>query len=196
MSDEVVSLETVLADLRGFGIEECEQILTINAGGRAVNIRISNIPTEADIDAIIATDEYKGYPWIQRVKCEVLSRSISYLNGWNLRDLKDEASIVADPKDGKRKPYQVVLRNILLTWGIEVVAVLWKVLMVHAQKIEDRLVEDFPESAILTEVEKRLISQAMNEIDQANKNIIQETVADLYKEEGLELPTIEENKEE
>src|SRR5208282_4519138 len=71
---EPTSLEDVILGLRGFGIEENEEILTFVASGRTIRIRISNIPTEQEMQALIATEEFKGYAWVQRIRCDILSR--------------------------------------------------------------------------------------------------------------------------
>jgi hypothetical protein len=89
--------------------------------------------------------------------------------------------------DGKpiktMRDIQVVLRNLLKGWGEEIVEVLWKILMTHSQSIEDRLRLSLPESALMTEVESRLMEQARQQIDAATEQIIQESVAKLYDPE-------------
>ena len=57
--------------------------------------------------------------------------------------------------------------------------VLWKVLMVHCQRIEDRLFESLPDSQIMTDVEKRFLSQAMEEIQEAQREVYQEAAKEL-----------------
>lgn len=180
------SVDEIIASLRGFGIEEFEEILTINSGKRTVNLRISNIAPEDEMQALLAAEEYKDFTWMQRVKCEILSRSISYINGINVRNLEGDARLVIDPKTKLRCDIQVVLRNIFLGWGMEVVSILWKVLMVHAQSIEDRLLDQFPDAAVMTEVERRLIALAAKELEEANSSMIKETVDEVTKEEKAE----------
>jgi hypothetical protein len=183
------SLDEVVAGLQGFGIEDFEEILTLQSVGRKIRIRLSNIATEDEMVALMAVEGQKGYAWTQRIKCEILSRAISWIAlgdgpGVNLRTLSAEKRISVDPKDGLQKDIQVVLRNLITGWGEELVGVLWKVFMVHAQRIEDRLTQAFPDSAVMTEVEKRFMATALAEIDDATKNQIRETVAEIFKEDG------------
>lgn len=173
------SLEEVIAGLRGFGIEDFAEMLTLDAGGRTVQLRISNIPSEDEMMSLMAVEGAKGYLWVQKVKCEILSRAISWINGQDIRALTGTARNVLDPTDGQRRDIQVALRNLLLGFGQEVLHVLWKVLCVHSQRIEDRLVASFPDSAIMTEVEKRFLEQAMRDIDEQNRSLIKEGFEEL-----------------
>ena len=168
------SLDEVILGLKGFGIEEFEEILTLEAGGRVIKLRISNIPTEDEMLSLMAVEGSKGYLWVQKVKVEILSRSISWINGIQIRGLEGAYRNITDPTDGQRRDIQVVLRNILAGWGQEILAVLWKVVCVHCQRIEDRLVQSFPDSAIMTEVEKRFMEQAIREIADQNQNLIKD----------------------
>jgi len=185
------TLDEVVAGLTGFGIEDFEEILTLESAGRKIRIRLSNIATEDEMVALMAVEGQKGYAWTQRIKCEILSRAISWIAlgdgaGTNLHSLPAAKRIAVDPKDGVQKDIQVVLRNAIVGWGEELVGVLWKVFMVHAQRIEDRLTQSFPDSAIMTEVEKRFMAQALAEIDDATKNQIRETVAEIFKDKPEE----------
>ena len=168
------SLDDIILGLKGFGIEEFEEILTLDAGGRSIQLRISNIPSEDEMTALMAVEGSKGYLWVQKVKCEILSRAISWINGVQIRGLEGKARIVVDPTDGQKRDVQVVLRNILVGWGQEILNILWKVVCVHSQRIEDRLVKSFPDSAIMTEVEKRFMEQAIREIADQGKSLIAE----------------------
>jgi hypothetical protein len=78
---------------------------------------------------------------------------------------------------------QVALRNILLGWGQEVVQTLWKMLMVHSDRIEKRMQASFPDSTLMTDVEKRLFEAALREIHDASREVIEDTVAKVT--EGL-----------
>jgi hypothetical protein len=175
------SLQDIINGLTAFGLEDCEDLLTIKSAGRDVQLKISNVPTSDEIDAVMAADEFKGYLWIKRVKVELLSRSISWINGINLRDPALNR-FIPDPTTPNKtvREVQVVLRNLMLGWGQEVTEILWKVLMTHSQRIEDRMKEQFPESAIMTEVEQRLFDQAKRQIDEINDAIIKDTVASFY----------------
>lgn len=174
------SLDDVIAGLKGFGIEEFEEILTIKTKGRDVQLRISNIPTSDEMSAVLASDEFKGYNWVKKVKIEILSRAISWIDGIDIRKLPADKRFVKDPTDGQIRDVQVALRNLIQGWGQELVEVLWKVLMTHSQRIEDRLKDEFPQSAMMTEVEARLFEQARKQVEERSKVIIGEAVAKLY----------------
>jgi hypothetical protein len=187
------SLEEVISGLQGFGIEDFEEILTLKSAGRTIRLRLSNIATEDEMVALMAVEGQKGYAWTQRVKCEVLSRAVSWIAvgengaGTSIRTLTPAQRSVTDPTDGQQKDVQVVLRNLIVGWGEEIQGVLWKVFMLHCQNIEDRLTQAFPDSAKMTEVEKRFMAQAMKEIEDATAEQIRETVAEIFKE-GEERP--------
>jgi hypothetical protein len=182
------SLDEIVAGLKGFGIEELEEILTVNCqGGKQVRLRISNIPTTDEMASVMVADEFKGYLWIKRVKVELLSRAITWLGfgegskGISLKNLAPDKRWVGDPTDGgKVKDVQIVLRNLIMTWGQEITEILWKVLMTHSQNIENRLAAQFPDSTVMTAVEQRLFEQATRQIDEQTKVIVEETVAKLY----------------
>jgi hypothetical protein len=186
--DSPKSLEEVISGLKGFGIEEFEEILTIKCKNRDLRIKIANIPTSDEMLSVQAADEFKGYLWVKRVKVELLSRAISWIEGIDLRNLPLERRFMPDitDKDKPLRDYQVVLRNLIMGWGQELVEVLWKVLMTHSQNIEDRLKEQFPDNATLTEVERRLFERARKQIDEANKAILDEQVSARYDAEQPE----------
>src|SRR5271170_7145068 len=176
------SLDDVIAGLKGFGIEEFEEILTIKCKGRSdLRVKIANIPTSEEMLGVQAADEFKGYLWIKRVKVELISRSISWIDGIDIHNLAPDQRFVPDPTDdGKVRDVQHVLRNILMGWGQELVEVLWKVIMTHSQNIEDRLKEEFPSNATMTEVESRLIERARKAMEESMTIIQDEQVSALY----------------
>lgn len=186
-----LSVDEIISGLKGFGIEDFEEILTLNAGGRTVRLRISNIPSGDEMDSMLAAEGAKGYLWVQRVKCEIISRAISWIDGVNLRKLSEKERVVTDPTDRKKKDVQIVLRNLIMGvpgtpnsgWGKEIADILWKVVCVHSQSIEDRLVKSFPDAAIMTEVEKRFLESAIRDITEASQTRITEQVEELAKEE-------------
>jgi hypothetical protein len=180
------TIDEIIANLQGFGLQDFEEPLVIKSGDKEITIQLSNIPTEEEMNALLAVEEYKGYAWMQQIKCEILSRAISSVNGINIRTMKVGERTVTDPKDSIQKDIQVVLRNLLLGWGQEFIGVLWKVLMTHAQRIEDSLRSQFPESALMTEYEKRFLEQAIKEIDEQNVEVIKEAVKDLYTDSEAE----------
>jgi len=185
---EPTSLEDVIKGLKGFGIEENEEILTFVASGRTVRIRISNIPTEQEMQALLASEDFKGYTWVQRIRCEILSRAITYIDGINITELSESQRIIPDPttKEKSKRDIQVVLRNVLLGWGQELLTTLWKLLMVHSDKIEKRLKDSFPESAIMTEVERRFFDVALKEIEDATKAVVTDAIAETLEGELTE----------
>jgi hypothetical protein len=177
------SLDEVISTLRGFGVEEFEEILTIKTKRRDVHLRISNLSTSDEMTAVIAAEEHQGYLWMKQVKVELISRAISWLDGISLRDLTPAQRLVADPTDnGVQKDIQVVLRNLLLSWGQETTEVLWKVVMTHSQRIEDMMRQQFPDSAVMTDVEQRLFEQARKQVEAETKVIIEDQVAQYESE--------------
>jgi hypothetical protein len=179
----ILTLDSIVAGLVGFGIEDCSEPIVIESNGRTVELFFANIPTEEERLALLAVEELKGYTWMQQVKLEVLSRSISRLNGVSIRGLVGPARIVVDPKDGTRKDIQVVIRELIGGWGQEVVAVLWKLLMVHAQNIEDRLYGSFSDIQKNTEVERRYLERAEKEIEDITRDVITEQINGLFSDD-------------
>jgi hypothetical protein len=181
VSTEPSSIEDVIAGLRGFGIEENEEILTFNSeGGKKVRLRITNMPTDEEIKSLIASEEFKGYVWVQRIRVEILSRTISWIDGIDIRALREKKVAIKD-FDGVKRDIQVVLRNVILGWGQELVTTLWKIAMVHSDKIEKRYQSEFPDSTIMTEVEQRFMETVMKEIEDSSKSIIEDSVKQLFE---------------
>jgi len=179
------SMDEVILGLKGFGLEENEEILSFEASGKVVKLRISNIPTDQEMKALLASEAFKGYAWVQRIRCEILSRAVTWVNGISIRDLSGTDRAVTDPtgKEGEKCDVQVAIRNIFLGWGQEVLQTLWKVLMVHCDKIEKRLQASFPDSTIMTEIERRFFDAALKEIGDANREVIEDTVSKVLDEE-------------
>lgn len=75
------SLSDVLADLKGFGIEDFQEPIKLTSGSKTVLIKLSNIPSEEENVALLAVEEFKGYTWLQKVKAEILSRD--QLDQWS-----------------------------------------------------------------------------------------------------------------
>lgn len=179
-----MSLDQIMLDLKGFGVEDLAEPISITASGKTVRLKLSNVPTEQELMTLVATEEFKGHAWIARVKGETLARSISWINGTDLRNSRDE--IVVDPTTGLETTLQTALRNMIMGWGKEVVDVLWKVLMVHCQRIEDRLFESLPDSSVMTDVERRFIEQALQEIGEAQKEVYKDITTQILSEEKAE----------
>jgi len=191
VDDSPKSLDDVIKGLKGFGLEENEEILTFVASGRTVRVRISNIPTEQEMESLISVEGYKGYTWIQRIRCEILSRAITWIEGTSIRDLTPTQRIIVDPTDGKKKDIQQVLRNILMGWGQELLGVLWKILMVHCDKIEKRIRSGFPEADLVTDIERRFFEAALKEVEDTTRSVLTDTVA-----ESLDKELTDEDKNE
>ena len=172
-----LTFDQIAADLMGLGIEELVEPIVVQASGKTVEIYLSNTPTEDELETLLAVEELKGPAWIASVKCEVLARSISRINGVDIKALRGE--IVVDPITGEERQMLVVLRDMIRSWGQEVRNVLWKVLMVHCQRIEDRLFQSLPESHIMTDVEKRFLQQAMEEIQEAQNQVYKDAAKEL-----------------
>jgi hypothetical protein len=173
------NLTEVLADLQGFGIEECEEILTIESGNRIIRFKFANISSEDDLEANLQLDQAKGYDYFQRIKIVILAKAISWINGLDLSTLDGPARLVTDPKTGEKIDFRVMLRRTITSWGSEVMQALWKMLTVHMQKIEDRLLESLPETAVTTEVERRYKERIEREFDEATKDVLAKRITEL-----------------
>jgi hypothetical protein len=178
-----LSVSDVLADLRGFGIEEFEEILTLTISGKTIRIKLSNVPTDGDLMAMVAVEGMKNYAFFQEVKIELLSRAITWINGIDINKLTKLERRVKDPEDGLPKDIQVVLRGLIKSWGLEVMQVLWKVLMVHSQSIENRLFDSFPQAAVLTDVERRYQERIQKDLEQMTKDALQDRVDQILGED-------------
>jgi len=178
------SLADVLADLRGFGIEEFEEILTMDISGKKLQIKMSNVPTDQDLIAMLAVEGTKGYVFFQEIKVELLSRAVTWINGCDISKLEGKDRLVIDRRDGFPKDIQIIIRDTIKSWGIEIMQVLWKVLMVHSQTIENRLFESFPEAAVLTNTERRYRDRVDKELTEFAQNAIQEQISEMLDTES------------
>lgn len=178
-----LDVSEIIQDLQGFGIEENEEIFTLSSGKRVVRFKFSNISSEDDLEANLQNEETKGYDYFQRVKINILSRAISWINGVDLTALKGADQIVKDPKTGALVNFRVALRNTIAGWGVEAVQVLWKALMVHMQGIEDRLFGCLPDSAVLTEVEMRYKERTERELEEITQSVLRERINQVLDEE-------------
>jgi hypothetical protein len=180
MTEVQRTLDDIINDLKGFGIKESEDIITMDVAGRQIQLRISNLPAEEEINALLGAEEFKGHMWVQRIRAEILSRAISWINGTHI----EGTEYVAHPlKDDVSVNIRVALRDILLTWGIETVSILWKILMVHNQKIEDNLIESFPDALVMTSFEQRFFQQTMQELEEAHRTVLDTVIEDTTKAE-------------
>lgn len=184
MTENIRTLDDILGDLKGFGISESEEIITLNVGSRTVRLRISNLPAEEEINALLGAEEFKGHMWVQRIRAEIIARAISWIDGV---PVTGEEYIAHPLKKDVSMNIRVVLRDILMTWGVETVSILWKILMVHNQKIEDNLIESFPDTVIMTRFEQRFFEQTMQELDEARKGVMSAVVSDTIEVTSKEL---------
>lgn len=180
------NLSEVLDDLQGFGIEECEEILTVTSGKRTMRFKFSNISTDEDLQSNLATEEAKGYEHFQRIKAEILSRAISWINGVDLRALEGPSRLVLDPTTGDKVDFRAGLRRTILSWGVEVMQVMWKMLMVHVQSIEDRLFESLPDDAVMTQVEIRYRDRMAKELEEITRDTLSQRIGELIDQEPPE----------
>lgn len=169
MSQE--ALDALLLDIKGFGIKDNEEIITMTVGGRRLQLRITNLSNEDEIFSMLRSEGLKGYPWIHRTRCELLARAITWINGVTI----DEGLYANDPYGEGQRPVRLILVDTLLRWGQEAVLVLWKIYMVHCQRIEDSLLEQLPDAQILTETERRFLARIEDELAEMGATAIQET---------------------
>ena len=169
----VDDFNSILSDIRGFGITDAEEIVTMVVGGRKIQLRISNISNDDEVGALIRCDVVKGHAWVQRMRCEILARSITWINGADLSKIQ----YVVDPysEDKEERPVRLVLVDILMKWGQEAVLTLWKIYMVHCQSIENSLIEQLPDSQLMTETEKRFLERVAEELQVIASTAITET---------------------
>lgn len=161
----------ILFDLKSFGITDAEEIITMTIKGKKIQLRVANVSNDDEIFAQIRAEGLKGYAWVQRMRCEILSKAITWINGVSLA----EVDYALDPYTNEERPIRLILVDMLIKWGQEVVLVLWKLYMVHCQKIEDSLTEQLPDSLIMTEAEKRFMDRVGEELAAAGALAITET---------------------
>lgn len=173
-----MDLSDVLAELQGFGIEENEEILTIKLdSGKSVQLKISTVSTQDETESLIRCEQFKGHLWIQNVKIQMVARAITNINGLVVRD----GMYVRDSVTGENIEIRTAIANMLSEWGVTVVGILWKILMVHTQRLEDKLIGQFSDATIMTQAESTFLQRAMDEIDA----MASEKVEDMAAEEGL-----------
>lgn len=181
MNEQELNLDAILSDLKGLGVKELGVPLEIETvSGRKVVFTISNIPTSQELEALLAAEEFKGHHWMQRIKCEVLSRAVTTLNGVRLADLQEP--YVTDQLDNSRTVHiRSALRDLMFTWGPETLQVVWRVFMNHCQNLEDSLMASFPEAAVITEYERRFYEKTLKIVDEFTREMVAEEL-------GVEAP--------
>jgi hypothetical protein len=55
--------------------------------------------------------------------------------------------------------------------------------MVHVQKIEDRLLESLPDTAVMTDVERRYRERAERELEEITRDVLKPRIEALFDEE-------------
>jgi hypothetical protein len=163
------SLDSLINDLTSLGIEALDVpvALPLQNGGVIV-LYFKNISTEKEIESMVAAEEFKGHHWMQRIKAEILSRAVYKINDTALED--SQTVEVQDSVKGVR----AALRDKLLTWGPELLQVVWRIYMVHCQQVEDRLLNSFPESATMTDYEKRFFDSSVKMMEELSEELDKE----------------------
>ena len=174
-----MSIDDLLADLQGFGVEECEELLTFETKKRKVLLRITNLATEDEVTALLRAEASKGPGWINEIKVQCIARAIVEIDGIKITP----SMYVLDPIVGEQVQAKVALTNVVRSWGTVLVGVIWKILMVHTQRLEDRLFESFPESVVMTDVEKRFMERAMEELEEMGRAAIRDTLEKIVEGE-------------
>jgi hypothetical protein len=178
-----MSIDDLLADLQGFGVEECEELLTFETKKRKVLLRITNLATEDEVTALLRAEASKGPGWINEIKVQCIARAIVEIDGVKITP----DMYVLDPIVGEQVQAKVALTNVVRSWGTVLVGVIWKILMVHTQRLEDRLFESFPQSVVMTDVEKRFMERAMEELEEMGRAAVRDTLEKIVEsEEAIE----------
>lgn len=180
--ESIPTLDSILSDIQGFGLEQLNEAITIQAGGKSVRIKLSNISTQHNLDALLAVDGMKGQLWMDAIRAEILSYAITWINGMDVRE--HTMTIVVDPVTQAERPFRETLRDSILGWATETKQVLWKALMTHCQRIEDRLFDSLPEPLVMTEIEKQFLQQAMLEIQDAQQEVYKDTIKEIVEKSG------------
>lgn len=164
MIESMTNLEfdQLLNDLRGFGITSNEDLISINVRGRELKLQVANISPDDEIFAMERTTGLKGYAWVQRMRCEILAKAISAINGVRV-DSVPYATDPFKPEAGDR-PTRLILVDLISGWGQEAVLALWKIYMVHCQNLENELMDQLPDAQVMTEVEKRFLDRISDEL--------------------------------
>ena len=153
-------IDAILEGIRGFGIADTEQMVTMTVKGRTVNLRLSNLSPEDEIHSLIANSELKGHPWVQRMRCDLLAKAVTWINGVPVTD----DLFATDPYTKEDRTVRAILRDMFARWGAQAVLVLWRIYMVHCQRLENNLIEQLPDAAIMTEVERRWMDLVADEL--------------------------------
>lgn len=166
------AIDQILADLEGFGIADTDQLISITVKGKKVDLRLTNLSVDDEIQALVANLEIKGHVWVHQMRCDLLSRAVCYINGAVVSN--DTTAI--DPKSKEERPIRPLLRDLFLRWGNQVILVLWKIYMVHCQTVEDNLVDQLPDSVVMTKVEERFMQQVADELKAVGVAAVTETL--------------------
>ena len=171
-NETTFSLDQLLADLKGLGIYESGTPVPIpTTSGSQIILNFKNISTEEEITSLLSAEEFKGHQWMQRIKCEILSKAVSQINGHpiNINTIVPNPSNPEELLDVHR-----VLRAQMLSWGPELLQVVWKIYMVHCQNVENKLLDQFPESAVMTEYEQQFYKRTMEMMAEISQDMVSE----------------------
>ena len=168
-----MEFDQLLNDLRGFGITSNEDLISINVRGRELKLQVANISPDDEIFAMERATGLKGYTWVQRMRCEILAKAITAINGVRV----DAVPYSKDPLSpaGDDRPTRLILVDLISGWGQEVVLALWKIYMVHCQNLENELLDQLPDAQIMTEVEKRFLDRISDELVAIGAQAVTET---------------------
>ena len=97
-----------------------------------------------------------------------------------------EDTTAIDPKTKEERPIRPLLRDLFKRWGNQVILVLWKIYMVHCQTVEDNLVEQLPDSVVMTKVEERFMQQVADELKAVGVAAMTDTLEVASTDETLE----------
>jgi hypothetical protein len=173
LSPEEVS--TILFDLKGFGIADNEEIITLNVRGRRVQLRVSNISNDDEVFGMMRTEGVKGFAWVQRMRCEILARAITWINGVETSTVE----YAVDPYSGEERPLKLILVDMLMKWGQEAVLIFWKIYMLHCQNLENSILEQLPDAMVMTQVEQRFLARVGEELAAVGALAIAETAEEI-----------------
>ena len=156
-----LDMNTILEDLKFFGIEDHEEVLTMTVKGKTVRLRLSNISNEDEIWSMNRASELKGYAWVQGIRCEILANAVTWINGLSVASVP----YAKCPITGEERETKAILADMFrMKWGQEAVLVLWKIYMIHCDNMEKRLLDQLPAASISTDTERRFMERVGEEL--------------------------------
>ena len=170
--------QALLEDLKTFGITDSEDIITITVKEHSIRLQVANVSNYDEIQASLRAEDFRGSNWIQMMRCEILARAVVMIGNVRVKDVP----YAKNPYTQEREPTTRVLADMFSHWGQEATLVLWKVYMVHCQKQEDALLEQLPDAAITTEVERRYLMRIKEELEARTLDALQEAGSEVASE--------------